>query len=539
MKKYGGGIHLVGWVIFFGIFLLFILKSNPFVGNAGSLKSPEEIPHTPSSIDENGAISIRACNPPPIGTYNRTWDVTVWMSNNALFEVPLRSFYTTQVGNPDPAPFKGLDWQRELMQFRQAWDVFIGPIPNKKCVPLHPQEEPLGLTPTELARVATSSYEMKKITYQGAHGQRIPAFLLIPNNLRVGSKVPAVLVMHQALPVCGKKEAVGVCDQGTMWLDFAKDFAEKGYITLAPDSIGYGERSQYYADSGLEFSDAAPLISQFPSSTLMGIRISDVMRGIDYLQTLPYVDKNNIGMIGHSNGGIETLLNAVYDKRIKCAVTNAGPNMIRRETMGWWGLEPGVARWAGGGYIPGIGFFNNDIKNLPIEIHQLYALVAPRGLFVSLIEDDTVAPKNDRIQFAMDQTKRVYDALGGNFAYHIVKSGLTPENRTEWGAPGCMMDTYEVCLKSADPNCKARFAAAGITPTCIATTGSVENCTHEVWMNCLKTNSEAACGTQFASVGVTDSCVEAAFQKYSRRDHGWYPETEVEAYPWMEKCLKK
>jgi dienelactone hydrolase len=461
------------------------------------------------------------------------------MKNNIFLEPQLRLFYTTQVGNPDPAPFKGLDWQRELTQFRQAWNAFIGPVPNKKCVPLNPQEEPLDLSSTELARVTTSSYQMKKVSYRGAHGQRIPAFLLIPNSIRVGDKVPAILVMHQALPICGKKEAAGVCDQGTAWLNFAQDFAEKGFVTLAPDSIGYGERSQYYADTGLEYSDAAPLISQFPSSTLMGIRISDVMRGVDYLETLPFVDKNKIGMIGHSNGGIETLLNAVYDPRIKCAVSNAGPNMLRREVDGWWGLSPGIARWAGGGYIPAMGFFNHEVKNLPIEIHQLYALVAPRGLFVNLIEDDTVAPKNDRIQFAMDQTKRVYDALGGDFAYHIVRSGLTPENRREWGAPGCMVDNYDACQKSADPMCKANFLLKGVTATCIADNGSVEGCAHELWMNCLKTNTEAVCEGQFVSVGVTDSCVEAAFQKYSRRDHGWYPETEAEAYPWMERCLKR
>jgi dienelactone hydrolase len=499
--------------------------------------TPTSLPHPsyPSPLPKK----LPGCTPPSETSYSRAWDLSVWLATHTDVKTSLISVTTTQSGQIDPSPFVGTNWPVEIQQFRTAWSKFIGPIPQKDCVALNPQEIDLDLTPDELARVNTSSYQMKHITYRGVHGEKIPAFLLIPN--RITSKVPAVIVMHQSLATCGKKEPAGVCLIGTPWLDFAKDFAEKGYVTLAPDSIGYGERSVYYSTYGMEYADAAPLLSRFPSSTLMGLRISDIKRGIDYLQTLSYVDPNRIGMIGHSNGGIETLFSAVFDSRIKCAVSNAGPNLIRRETNTEFGLKPGITRWAGFGYMPALGFYNDDVSKLPIEIHQLYAMIAPRGLFISLMEDDSIAPKFDQVQFAMDQTKRAFDALGGDFAYHTVATGLTPERHSEWAAPMCMSVLYDTCKNSTTtPGCAANFVTAGMTDDCVWRNGSSAGCAHEIWENCLHTpHSEAECQAQFSGIGVTDRCIEESFKTYLRRDHGWYPETENEAYPWLESCLKR
>lgn len=545
MEKYKGGTHLKWWVIFFVLVSLVSFLKFSVAHSKNVLIEEDDGGENYFIEDEfdNEELQnnvLRQCDPPAEQPYNRAWDLSIWLRNNASLESSLRSFKTAQAGIVDPVPFDGKHWKKEVRQLRKVWGTFLGPIPRKKCVSLDPRQESLDLNDKELALVNTSSYRMTKVSYRGAHGERIPAFLLVPNKIKKGGKLPAVLVMHQSLAVCGKKEPVGVCLEGTPWLDFAKDLAEKGFITLAPDSIGYGERSEYFNYYGLEYADAAPLLSRFPSSTLMGLRISDVMRGIDFLKILPYVDDKRLGMIGHSNGGIETLFNAAFDKRIKCAVSNAGANLIRREILGWWGWNPGIARWAGGGYIPALGFFNNDIKNLPVETHQLYAMIAPRGLFISLMEDDTLAPKFDRIQFSMDQTKRVFDALGGDFAYHTITTGLTPENRAEWAAPMSMAENYDACVAKGDTACLNAFVRVGITATCITDKGHVQYCAHDVWKECMDMYaSESRCISYFSETGITAASIEDAFQKYLRRDHGWYPETEAEAYPWLEECLKK
>ncbi len=483
----------------------------------------------------------RQCDPPSETPYDIHWNLNNWLTAHAGERSKV---ITSQSGNKDPAPFKGgnwLEWLLEIFKFRLAWNNMIGPIPHT-CVALDPQEEPLGLTPDEEKGIDKAAYTMKKFSYRGAHGERIPTFLLIPNGIT--QPRPAILVMHQSLPICGKKEPAGVCLQGSSNLDFARDFARKGYVVLAPDSVGFGERANYSWETGIEYSDAAPLLSRFPKATLTGLRISDVERGIDFLRSLSIVDKHHVGMMGHSNGGIETLFSAAYDRRIQCAISNAGPNLIRREVDGYLGLAPGIARWAGFGYLPGLGFFNNDIENLPVEMHQLYAMVAPRGLFLSLIEDDTIAPKNDRIDFAMNQAERAYSAIGGDFAYHTIKSGKTPECRAEWGTAACISDGYDQCVKKGDTACLANYALLGMTSECVARqpSGISYYCAHELfWDDCRQKEgkSESECIARFTGIGMNDACVAQSTEWICRRDHGWYPETEEVAYPWFEECLSR
>lgn len=422
------------------------------------------------------------------------------------------------------------DAAAEVASWRAAWDELVGPIPDT-CVPLDPLDEPLDLTPEELAGLGRG-YTMTRVSYRGDHGERIPALLLVPDDLR--GPVPAVLVMHQSLAACGKKEPAGVCVDGAWNLDFARDLAERGLVVLAPDSIGYGDRAVHSWDTGLEYADAAPLLSRFPGATLMGLRIADVRRGVDLLASMPEVDPDRIGMVGHSNGGIEALFSAAWDPRIRCAVSNAGPNLLRRETLAWGGLEPGTARWAGGAYLPAMGFA--PVDSLAVELHQVSALVAPRGLFQALVADDSIAPAYDRIPWTFAATAQVFDALGGDFVGHEVTTGLTPECRSEWGAPLCLEGRFTAC--AGDPTCLAPLAAVGVDEGCVASAGSALSCAHAAWTACLvDLGGESACLDRFATAGVDEPCVEAAFQAGCRRDHGWYPEVESAAWPWLEACL--
>lgn len=509
-------------------------------GCEGSLQAVPDAA-APPDAGPAGDMTPAACTAPPQGTFSRKFQLADWLAQNPGRR-PVRR--TTQSGQADPAPFVGAAWEQEVAEFGAAWREFIGPLPES-CVPLDARDEELGLSPEERAGIHADRYSMKRVSYRGAHGERIPAFLLVPRGAGPGdpSPRPGVLVMHQSLSVCGKKEPAGVCLQGTAWLAFARDLAEQGLVTLAPDSVGYGERAQYSLDTGSEYADAAPLLGRFPQATLMGLRIADVRRGIDYLQSLPVVDPRRIGMIGHSNGGIETLFSAAFDDRIRCAMSNAGPNLVRRETVGMLGLPPGIARWAGFGYLPAMGFFKDRVPDLPVEIHQLYALVAPRGLFVSLIEDDTVAPTFDRIDWWMAQAARAFAALGGDFASHKVASGLTPQCLDEWGVPLCVAQGYQACQGGGDRACLDRYAAAGVTAACIGDWSGPAECAHNLyWAGCRKQGkSDAQCRAAFQAAGIelTDACVQQGYESGCRRDHGWYPETQALAYPWLAACLAR
>ncbi len=479
--------------------------------------------------DSAEPVGTIECSPPSLPSVDPAWNLAAWLATN---EMPSET--TPQAGSAEPVALPAT--LAELDAVRAAWRAMVGPIPET-CVPLDLAEEPLDLTADERTLLDESRYDVRRVSYQGAHGQRIPAYLLVPIGL--AGPAPGVLVMHQSNPTCGKKEPLGVCGAGN--LDFARDLAERGFVAIAPDSIGYGDRAVASWKYGYEYADAAPLLALFPEATLTGLRISDAQRALDVLTTLPEVDAERLGMIGHSNGGIETLFDAAFDPRIRCAVSNAGPNLVRRETIEMVGLEPGIARWAGFAYLPAFAFWDGAREDLPVDMHQLYAMVSPRSLYAVQIADDTIAPQVDRADVVFAQADESFAALGGEFVGQVVESGLTPECRDEWGPPLCLGALYDRCVASGAADCRKDLDAIGMTAACVDDwSGVAYNCAWDLyWRRCRELgNDYETCVLELVVPGFDEACIDASFESGCRRDHGWYPEVEADAYPWFEECLR-
>ena len=95
---------------------------------------------------------------------------------------------------------------------------------------LLPGEETRALLDVQVeSEERTERYVKRKISYQSAPGERVPAWLLIPNGLE--GKAPAMLVLHQT-SAHGKDEAVG--PEGMANLHLGRELAERGYVVLAP-----------------------------------------------------------------------------------------------------------------------------------------------------------------------------------------------------------------------------------------------------------------------------------------------------------------
>jgi dienelactone hydrolase len=245
----------------------------------------------------------------------------------------------------------------------EAWSkrrahIFAGMQRVMGALPGEEKRVPLALEVLETATLA--GVTRKKITYVAEPGDRVPAYLLIPNALK--GRAPAVLCLHQTVAE-GKAEPAGLAGRSN--LHYALELAERGYVTLAPDFPGFGENK----------SD--PYALGYASATMKGIW--NHIRAVDLLASLPEVDGERIGCIGHSLGGHNTLWATAFDPRIKVAVTSCGFDSF----LDYMGGD--LSGWSGArAYMPRIAAdYGKDPRRMPFDFPEVLAAIAPRPVFIN------------------------------------------------------------------------------------------------------------------------------------------------------------
>mgnify|MGYP001036737238 CR=1 FL=1 len=179
-----------------------------------------------------------------------------------------------------------------------------------------------------------------------------------------------------------------------------------GFVVLAYDPIGQGERRQYWnpKTNQTEVAPSSTYEHSMPGQLLLLMgedlthyRIWDAVRAIDYLESRPEVDPQRIGCAGHSGGGTLTLFVTVVEERIRCAVVNQGGTGHR------WPVE----------IQPGTRVGPSDVEQnlFPAAVHgidqcDLHVAIAPRPL-LAMIEN--YSPRFDR---AAEHIRRRYEQLG-------------------------------------------------------------------------------------------------------------------------------
>ena len=139
-------------------------------------------------------------------------------------------------------------------------------------------------------------------------------------------------------------------------------------------------------------------------------------RTIDYLYTLPKVNREQIALTGLSRNGKAVLWAAAYDDRIKAVVPISGgtggeqpfrytTDKYNNETMEL------LTRWRPHWLHPRLRFFVGREHKLPIDQNSLMALVAPRGLMLTSSITESAAD-HWGIEQAYRSAKTAYDFLG-------------------------------------------------------------------------------------------------------------------------------
>lgn len=242
------------------------------------------------------------------------------------------------------------DWEARRRQILSGMQEVMGPLPGEE------RRVPLAWKVTETVEV--DGFTRKRIEIDVEKGDSVPAYLLIPAGLK--GRAPAVLCLHQTTKI-GKGSPAGLGDRPALFQ--AVDLAKRGYVTLAPDYPYFGD------------SKSDPYRLGYASATMKGIW--NHMRCVDLLASLPEVDGERIGCIGHSLGGHNTLFVAAFDPRLKACVSNCGFTSFPKYYGG------NLTGWSSEKYMPRIAaVYGKDPRRMPFDFAEVLAAIAPRGVLV-------------------------------------------------------------------------------------------------------------------------------------------------------------
>lgn len=254
-----------------------------------------------------------------------------------------------------------------------------------------------------VAEELAAGYVRRRIMFASEADDRVPAWLLIPDGRT--SKGPAMLCLHQTTGI-GKGEPAGL--GGLENLHYAHELAQHGFVCIVPDYPSFGDYAYDFKMQG----------AHYDSGSMKAIWNN--IRAIDLLESLPEVDPDRIGCIGHSLGGHNTLFTAAFDPRIRAAVTSCGFTAFHDYYMG------NLAGWTSDRYMPRIrDIYGNDPNKMPFDFHEVLAAIAPRSMFINAPVSDGNFDLGGVKKVVAEATKaqQIYGAGAGDITVRYPECG--------------------------------------------------------------------------------------------------------------------
>jgi dienelactone hydrolase len=176
---------------------------------------------------------------------------------------------------------------------------------------LSPLPEKTPLNPVISGRIERGDYSIEKVALETLPGYYLGGNLYRP--LHPKGKVPAILTPHGHWSY-GRLENSESYSGPALGINLAR----QGYVAFAYDMVGYNDTLQ------TEHRFTSPAY-QLWSFTPLGLQLWNSMRALDFVESLPGVDRQRLAVTGASGGGTQTFLLAAVDDRVYAA---APVNMV-------------------------------------------------------------------------------------------------------------------------------------------------------------------------------------------------------------------
>lgn len=286
--------------------------------------------------------------------------------------------------------FLSMDSQRQLERVSAAqW-------PQTQKLWRSQLQEMLGLMPwperNELASKVTGTiqrddYRVSNVVFQSRPGLYVTANLYEPTTTKApATGWPAVLY------VCGHanvRDQARLLGNKTSYQHHGIWFARHNVVCLIIDTVQLGElHGEHHGTYKLGKWD---WISR--GYTPAGVEAWNAMRAIDYLETIPNVDKTRIGITGRSGGGAYSWFAAALDERIDVAVPVAGITDLQNHVID--------------GCVEGHCDCMYFVNYYGWDYNRLAALIAPRALLLANSDNDSIFP--------IDGVERIHRDVAGHY----------------------------------------------------------------------------------------------------------------------------
>lgn len=285
-------------------------------------------------------------------------------------------------------------WQQKL---KRKLRELIGEMPSKS-VPLNIQtlwkrEHPLGT--------------IEKIVFTSEPYADVPAFLCLPKN---GNPPYTTFICVQGHNT-GMHNSIRVDrDDNTQTIDVPgdRDFGllclERGLAALCIEQRSFGERRELDQKKPARHGcQDATMQSLMLGRTLIGERVYDVDRGLDFLNTRVDIAIDRIGIMGNSGGGTISLFAAALLPRIRYAMPSCYFCTFKDSIMS---IGHCVCN-----YIPRLHRY--------AEMPDVLGLFAPKPVVLVAGKEDDIFPIAG-VRRAFRKLKTIYAAAGAPNRCHLV-----------------------------------------------------------------------------------------------------------------------